>query len=322
MHVLLIGGNGFIGSHILDALLRTDTQVSVLDVFPEKYRSPLSDVRYFPGSFWDTKALEDSLEHKPDVVIHLANSRLSVGETGLPQSDLHDLNSSVMLFELCIKYGVKKIVFMSTGGKIYGVTDRLPINESQPTNPLGSYAITKLAIEKYLLSLSYYFGISAIIVRPSNPFGIRQSPTGVQGAIPIFAWRILHQQPITIWGDGSALRDYIDVRHVARFCAMAATRECSGIFNLGSGVGVSTLELVDQLAETLQIAPIIQREPARKFDVPAIILDSTRAKQQFNWNPETNLRTGLIEVCAWLRELDRIGLCCRPGPALLAVACG
>jgi UDP-glucose 4-epimerase len=103
---------------------------------------------------------------------------------------------------------------------------------------------------------------------------------------------------------------------------MAATRECSGIFNLGSGVGVSTLELVDQLAETLQIAPIIQREPARKFDVPAIILDSTRAKQQFNWNPETNLRTGLIEVCAWLRELDRIGLCCRPGPALLAVACG
>jgi UDP-glucose 4-epimerase len=305
MHVLVVGGNGFIGSHIVDALLRANTQVSVLDVCSERYRSPLLDVRYFLGSFWDTGALEDSLLHKPDVVIHLANSSLSVGATGLPHSDLEDLRSSVTLFELCIKHGVKKIVFMSTGGKIYGVTDSLPIDESQPTNPLGSYAITKLAIEKYLLSLSYYFGISAVILRPSNPFGIRQSPTGVQGAIPIFAWRILHQEPITIWGDGSALRDYIDVRDVAKFCSMAATRECSGIFNLGSGVGVSTLELVDHLAETLQIAPIIQQEPARKFDVPAIILDSTRAKQQFNWNPEVNLSTGLIEVTAWLRELDK-----------------
>jgi UDP-glucose 4-epimerase len=264
--------------------------------------------------------VESALEKKPDVVIHLANNGLSVGATGLPDGDLRDLKESVRLFESCIRHGVKKIVFMSTGGKIYGVTDQLPINESQPTNPLGSYAITKLAIEKYLLSLSYYFGISAVILRPSNPFGIRQSPTGVQGAIPIFAWRILHREPITVWGDGCALRDYIDVRDVAKFCSMAATKDCSGIFNLGSGVGVSTLELVDHLAETLHIVPMIQREPARKFDVPAIVLDSTRARQQFDWNPEANLRTGLIEVCAWLRELDRTAFCHQPAPALLAGA--
>jgi nucleoside-diphosphate-sugar epimerase len=93
------------------------------------------------------------------------------------------------------------------------------------------------------------------------------------------------------------------VKDVATFCSSAAMNECSGIFNLGTGVGVNTLELVNYLAEALQITPIVQKEAARKFDVPAIVLDSTRAKRQFNWNPQTNLRTGLIEVCAWLRQL-------------------
>jgi UDP-glucose 4-epimerase len=307
MHVLVVGGNGFIGSHILDALLDANAQVSVLDVYPEKYRSPSPSVCYFRGSFGNAEVVEAALGHRPDVVIHLAHYGFSVGATGLPESDLENLNDSVKLFESCIKHGVKKIVFMSTGGKIYGLVNHLPANECHSTNPLGSYAITKLAIEKYLLSLSYYFGIEAVIVRPSNPFGIRQSPLGQQGVIPIFAWKILHQQPITILGDGKTVRDYIAVKDVASFCSMAATRECSGIFNLGSGVGVSTLELVDHLGKTLQITPIIQSAPARKLDVPAIVLDSTRAKQQFNWNPQTNLRTGLVEVCAWLRELEPIG---------------
>jgi UDP-glucose 4-epimerase len=303
MHVLLVGGNGFIGSHIVDALHSANAQVSVLAVHPERYRSPCSDVHYYLGDYGDAELVQAALDQKPDVVIHLANRTLSIGAIGLPENDLRDLDDSVKLFELCIYHGVKKILFMSTGGKIYGATDHLPVNESRPTNPLGSYAITKLAIEKHLLSLSYHFGIAPVIIRPSNPYGIRQSPLGMQGAIPIFAWRILHRQPITIWGTGNAVRDYVGVKDVANFCSMAATKECSGIFNLGSGVGVSTLELVDCLAETLQIAPIIQREPAREFDLPAIILDSTRAKEQFQWEPRTSLRTGLIEVCTWLRQL-------------------
>jgi UDP-glucose 4-epimerase len=113
------------------------------------------------------------------------------------------------------------------------------------------------------------------------------------------------------------------VKDVAHFCSMAATMECSGIFNLGSGVGVSTLELVDRLAETLQIAPIIQNEPARKFDVPAIILDSTRAKKEFNWNPRANLRTGLVEVCTWLRQVNQFRDATQPAicfPSMAPVA--
>jgi UDP-glucose 4-epimerase len=288
---------------VVDALLAERVQVTVLDVCPERFRPALPEVHFCEGSFGHAQDVEKVLELKPDVVIHLGNYNLSLNATGIPEEDLRNLNDSVKLFESCIRHQVSKIIFMSSGGKVYGVTDHLPVKESDPTNPLGSYGIMKLSIEKHLLSLSYYYGIGAVILRPSNAYGVRQSPFGTQGAIPILGWRILNQQPITIWGSGDAVRDYIDVKDVARFCCLAATRECSGVFNLGSGIGVSTIELVDALAEVLEICPIIKREPARQFDVPAIVLDSTRAMQQFNWKVKTNLRAGLVEVTNWLKEL-------------------
>jgi len=303
MHVLVVGGNGFIGSHVVDALLAERVEVTVLDVCPERFRPALRGVHFCEGSFGHAQDIEKVLELKPDVVIHLGNYNLSLNAPGVPEEDLRNLNDSVKLFESCIKHQVKKIIFMSSGGKVYGIADHLPTKESDPTNPLGSYGITKLSIEKHLLSLSHYFGIGAVILRPSNPFGVRQSPFGTQGIIPIFGWKILHHQPITIWGSGDALRDYIGVEDVARFCSIAATHECSGVFNLGSGIGVSTTELVGALADVLEICPIIKREPAREFDVPAVILDSTRAMQQFNWRCEIKLRDGLVDVTNWLKQL-------------------
>jgi len=303
MRVLVVGGNGFIGSHIVDALLSENVSVSVLDRSPERFRSRLPEVRYLLGSFGDSEAVESALMDGPDVVIHLANYSLSLDVAGIPESDLRNLNDSVKLFEACIRRQVRKIVFMSTGGKIYGITGHLPVKETDPTNPLGSYGIMKLSIEKHLISLSHYHGVKAVILRPSNPYGVRQSPLGRQGAIPIFGWRMLHQEPITIWGDGDAVRDYIDVRDVAAFCSMAALRECTGIFNLGSGIGISTRQIVSLLTDVLGVNPIITRKPARKFDVPAIILDSSRAKEQFNWTPQLDLRLGLIHVAEWLRGL-------------------
>jgi UDP-glucose 4-epimerase len=303
MHVLVVGGNGFIGSHVVDALLAERVQVTVLDLCPERFRPSLREVHYCEGSFGHSQDVERVLELKPDVVIHLGNYNLSLNATGIPEEDLRNLGDSVRLFESCVKHQVIKIIFMSSGGKVYGISDHLPVKESAPTNPLGSYGIMKLAIEKHLLSLSYYYGIGAVILRPSNAYGVRQPPFGMQGAIPIIGWRILNRQPITIWGSGEAIRDYIDVKDIARFCCLAATRECSGVFNLGSGIGVSTNELVGALSDVLEICPTIKREPARQFDVPAIVLDSARAMQQFNWKSETNLRAGLVQVAEWLREL-------------------
>ena len=296
-------GNGFIGSHIVDALLADKVQVTVLDVSPERFRPALPEVNYCPGSFGDADDIERALKGKPDAVIHLGNYGLTLNTTGVPENDLRNLQDSVALFEACIKHQIGKVVFMSSGGKVYGIADHLPIKESDPTNPLGSYGIIKLSIEKYLLSLSYYYGIGAVIVRPSKSIWYSPVTFWVRkvARVPILGWKILHQQPITIWG--STVRDYIDVREVARFCCMAATRHCSGIFNLGSGIGVSTVELVEALAKELEIRPIIKSEPARKFDVPAIVLDSTLATQQFNWSRGNNLWAGLSEVTKWLKEL-------------------
>ena len=307
MRVLVVGGNGFIGSHVVDALLTEGVDVSVLDTSPERFRSPQPNVRYLQGSFGSTSDVESALENRPDVVIHLGNYDLSLDTTGIPESDLRNLDDSVKLFEACIKHQVSKVIFMSTGGKIYGITDRLPVRECDPTNPLGSYAIMKLSIEKHLMSLSHFYGIEFVILRPSNPYGVRQTPLGKQGVIPIVGWRILNKEPITIWGDGDAVRDYIDVRDVARFCCLAANSRCSGIFNLGSGIGVGTNELVSLVTEVLGINPIIRFAPARRFDVPAIVLDSTRARSQFNWEPQSDLRAGVVEVMTWLRELVREG---------------
>ena len=137
MHVLVVGGNGFIGSHIVDALLAERVQVTVFDVCKERFRSPLPEVHYCEGSFGHLQDVERVLELKPDVVIHLGNYNLSLNATGLPEEDLRNLYDSVKLFESCIKHQVSKIIFMSSGGKVYGITDHLPVKESDPTNPLG-----------------------------------------------------------------------------------------------------------------------------------------------------------------------------------------
>jgi UDP-glucose 4-epimerase len=303
MRVLVTGGNGFIGSHIVDSLLAENIEVSVLDPRAEQYREALHNVNYVRGSFGDMSSIEESLGGKPEAVIHLAHYGLSVGAPGLPENDVRNLTGSVRFFEMCIEHGVKKIIFMSSGGKIYGETNGLPVSEVHATNPLDSYGITKLAIEKYLMSMARLHSIEAAVVRPSNPYGIRQSPKGAQGVIPIFAWKIINQEPLTVWGD--AIRDYIDVRDVGHFCTKAILKSCSGAYNLGSGRGVKTSQLIDMLAGIIRLSPVMERKPARDFDLPAIVLDSTRARNEFSWHPRTDMQEGLVEIVQWLDDLKR-----------------
>ena len=146
MHVLVVGGNGFIGSHVVDALLAERAQVTVLDVCPERFRPALPAVHFCEGSFGHALDVEKALALNPDVVIHLGNYNLSLNAPGVPEEDLRNLNDSVKLFQSCIQHRVKKIIFMSSGGKVYGIADHLPTKESDPTNPLGSYGIMKLSM--------------------------------------------------------------------------------------------------------------------------------------------------------------------------------
>jgi UDP-glucose 4-epimerase len=306
MHILVVGGNGFVGSHIVDSLLAARVKVSVLDCRGERYRSPLSTVQYFAGNFGDPKAVGHALAQTPDVVIHLANSMLPEELNGICENECRDLTDSVALFHACVLQGVKKIVFMSSGGTVYGIPKHLPVQEDAPTNPICSYGIVKLTIEKYLLAFAQTYGIDAVIVRPANPFGERQAPDGNQGVIPIFMRKIRNNETISLWGDGQIIRDFIYVTDVARFCVLSALHECSGVFNLGSGKGISLSDLVMLLSKHLGIRADVCVQPARRLDVPAIVLNCTRAKERLNWEPQISLNEGLSKLSSWLQVLERM----------------
>jgi len=283
IRILVVGGNGFIGSHVTDTVLADGADVTVFDRAQEQYRGRLRGVRYFQGHLADKGAIEEVFQSPPfDAVIHLA------GGTSLPgsplesaEADIDNLRDSVTLFQLCATRGVKKVVFISSGGTVYGIPKTLPVAETDPTDPICSYGVVKLAIEKYLLSYAHVYGINAVVLRLANPYGIRQSPVGRQGAVPIFMWKVLHGLPITIWGDGSTARDFVHIADAARACALAAGRECSGVFNIGSGQGLAIGDLVKAISGTLGLPANIVYQPRREFDVPRLVAYSGATRTRF-----------------------------------------
>jgi len=300
VRVLLIGGNGFIGSHIADEFLRHELDVTVFDRYPEKYREPLPKVRFVRGEMGNRGALEPVIAGGIDVVVILASSTLPHNND--PVFDVQsNLVETLAVLESCVKYKVRKVVFASSGGTVYGIPQFLPIPEEHPTEPVCSYGIVKLAIENYLRLYSRFFGLQYVALRLSNPFGIRQDPLSAQGIVSVFTARIMQHQPLTVWGTGDIVRDYIHIRDVASIFYEAVCSETCGIFNIGSGVGVSIKELITLISSHLNTEPTINWERPRDFDVPAIILDCEKARRSFSWEPKGSLTEGISEIAHWLR---------------------
>lgn len=310
MRVLVIGGNGFIGSHVVDALLENGSEVVVLDRKVERFRSPLPEVKYFRCEQGNCRELENIISQGIEFVVHLASSTLPKTSNDHPIFDVQkNLVESLVLFDLCVKYKVRKVVFFSSGGTVYGVSRSLPIVEEHPTNPICSYGIVKLATEKYLQLYYHLHGLRYVILRVSNAYGIRQDPVLIQGVISVFMQQVLCNKPITIWGDGSIVRDFINVRDIANLCVRALSSDANGTFNLGSGVGVSVNQLVELISAALDRTVCIVREPSRNFDVPAIVLDCEKVKKVFSWAPRVALDDGLVDVANWLKlEYGRLGI--------------
>jgi UDP-glucose 4-epimerase len=196
---------------------------------------------------------------------------------------------------------VGKVVFISSGGTVYGSPKYLPIDESHPTEPQVSYGVTKLAIEKYLLIYQQLHGIKANILRVTNPYGERQRVETAQGAVGVFLSRALQDMPLDIWGDGSVTRDYIYVADVAEAFAKAVMYDGQkSVFNISSGVGTSLNELIAVL-ERVTGKPIPRNySPGRPFDVLTSVLDNTLAKQELGWQPRTSLEEGIAKTSVWM----------------------
>jgi UDP-glucose 4-epimerase len=188
---------------------------------------------------------------------------------------------------------VKRIVYLSSGGTVYGTPKSLPITENHPTNPTCSYGIVKLAIEKYLLMYSELYQLDATILRPSNPYGPGQTHKGVQGFIGTCIDKINDGQPIIVWGNGSVVRDYVYIDDVVTACLAAMKGQEIGPVNISSGAGYSLNQIINMIEKYKGEAVEVVYQSKRSFDIPEVILDNQLAKQSLGWVPQTPIERGL-----------------------------
>ena len=306
--ILVIGGCGFIGSHIVDSLLARGHRVRVLDMKPELYRAPLPGVDYVRGSFGREDALAVALEGV-DAVVHAASTTVPATANRDPIHDIDtNLIGTVRMLQLMRERGIGRMVFLSSGGTVYGVPRTDPVTEDHPQQPISSYGVVKAAIERYLHMEHHLHGLSYVALRASNPYGPRQGNTGLQGIIGTYLWRIAKGQPVEVWGDGSVVRDFIHVRDLAELTAIAVEGDLCGCFNAGSGEGASVREIVDLAAEVTgtDLQPVFK--PGRGFDVPRVVLDIARIRAATGWAPATSLRDGMRESWDWISSIDERAL--------------
>lgn len=303
MRVLVLGGNGFIGSHVVDRLLAEGHSVRVFDRTPEKFRKPLPDVDYRLATFDDVASLAEALEGI-DVVYHLISTTVPSTSNKDPVFDVEtNLVGTLRLLNLMREGGVPRIVLLSSGGTVYGIPDDSPIPESHEVRPICSYGVVKAAIENYLKMYHHLYGLEYVVLRASNPYGERQGHSGVQGVIGTFIHKIATGDTIEIWGDGSVVRDFIYVGDLAQLCVKAGGSETVGIYNAGCGVGYSINEIVDVLAETTGKKILPHYRSGRTYDVPSVILDISRANYDFDWVPEVSITAGIASSWAWMSNL-------------------
>jgi UDP-glucose 4-epimerase len=300
--VLITGGLGFLGRHLVRQCQSAGLRVAVLDRHSDRSEIP-PGVKLFAGNFQDRALLRQAL-YGVEKVVHLA-------ATTIPQSSeedrIHDLQSNVaatlQLLEECTRRETRRVVFPSSGGTVYGVQGGGPIPESAPTHPVSAHGVMKLTIEHYLQLFRHAHDLDPVILRISNLYGEGQDPTRPQGIVSTLFDRILRRKPIQVWGDGSAVRDYVHVEDAARACLLALDYDGKeNTFNIGTGKGTSLRQLF-RLAEKISgTQPRVRWQPGRKLDVPRNVLDVKRARTRLKWRPKVELGSGLRRVFESMKE--------------------
>ncbi|MDP9562452.1 MULTISPECIES: NAD-dependent epimerase/dehydratase family protein [Agrobacterium] len=302
MKILVLGGAGFIGYHLVEDLVAAGHDVVVMGRSDVASRPLPADVHYVSGELADSRLMRELLSGV-DAVVHLVSGTVpSTGDKD-PGRDVEvNLLGTLSLLEDMAACNVTRILYLSSGGTVYGKPQEVPIPEGHILDPICSYGVVKVAIESYLKLYEMKAGLQPIVIRASNPYGPYQGNLGVQGIIGTYLNLALKHQPIEIWGDGSTIRDYIHVKDLASLCVAALQSDKIGIYNGGSGTGTSVLHIAEVVQEiTGNPIPIIYK-PHRSLDVPVSVLDVERAKMDFDWNPKIGLREGIAGVWSWLKE--------------------
>lgn len=303
----IIGGGGFIGRVVVEELLkRNDREVTVVGREPSAPYLPAA-VRYVQNASGATDELLDDLLAGVDEVIDLAYATVPQTSFQNPVNDiLVNLPEAVRLFEHAARWSLRKFVWISSGGTVYGHAHQIPLTEEHATNPVSPYGITKLAIEKYAHLYHHVAQLPIVCVRPSNAFGPGQRVYAGQGFVGTAIASLLDGRTLDLFGDQGTIRDYLHVRDVARGIVAALVDGQPGqVYNLGSGVGYSNrqvLELLAPLAQAKGLPMQIRVLPERPFDVKVNILDSNKLRSHTGWTPTVSFAEGLRQTWDWYVE--------------------
>ena len=303
---LVIGGAGFIGRNVVPLLVESGREVIVLGRRPNAHEKLSRECRYISGDYTDRVLLRGVLENGAEV-IDMAYSTVPKTSYDDPVFDLlSNLPASVGLFQEALASGASRVLIVSSGGTVYGPTNRLPITEDHPTIPISPYGITKLTTDRYASMFHINTGLPVVVVRPANAYGEDQQTGTGQGFIAAAIEAILSGREIEVYGREGTIRDYIHVKDVASGIVAVLNHGREGeIYNIGTGVGTSNAEIVRMLmglAESKCLPVRVKTLPPRRFDVEANILDCSKLNGICGWKPVMPLQSGLRKM--WEVFLD------------------
>ncbi len=308
MKIILLGAAGFIGTNLVIELAKdAKNEITVVDRNKEYFRT-LVDMDIPNLHITESNLTMDvdyeKLVDDQDIVYHLVSTTVP---TTSNQAIAEELKGNVVLsanlFEACVHQGVKKVVFLSSGGTVYGKESKCPFNEKTPTNPITSYGVQKISIEKLLYLYNYMYGLDYRIIRLTNPYGPYQRPNGVLGAVTTFTYKALKGEEIVVYGDGSVVRDFIYIDDAVRGIQKIVNgTDRHHTFNLGCGYGTSIKQLLETIERALQINLNAKYTEARKVDVPVNYLDIKRFETAYGSLNPISLEEGIKRTAEFMRS--------------------
>lgn len=308
MNIIILGAAGFIGTNLaLDLLKDKSAHITLVDVkrafFICKEFDECENITIKESQF-ETSTDFETLLMGQDIVYHLVSTSIPTTSNQHIATELTaNVVVSALLLDACVKCNVKKVVFVSSGGTVYGKEVACPLKESTPTYPITSYGIQKVTIERLLYLYRYMYGLDYRIIRLANPYGPYQRPNGLLGAVTTFTYKALKGEEISVYGDGSVVRDFIYIDDAIRAMGKIVNGEDRHrTFNLGCGYGTSIKELLEIIETTLQIKLKIAYHPGRKVDVPTNYLDMSRYEEAYGRLNTIPLAEGIKRTAGYLKK--------------------
>jgi len=295
MNILVTGGAGFIGSHIVDAYLKLGHRVIILDNLSSGKKENIApEAKFYEMDLLDPEVGKILKDEKIEVINHHAAQISVTHSVSHPEEDATtNILGSIKLLEAAKSLGLKKFIFASTGGAIYGLQDVFPADESHTCRPESPYAISKFSVENYLNFYRNTHGLSTTVLRYSNVYGPRQDPHGEAGVVAIFCQKLLSKSQSLIFGDGEQTRDFVAVQDVAQANVLALNPSLTGLYNIGTGKETTVNELFRNIAQLDGNNASPQHAPARKGELQRSVIDPGKFQKNTGWRPEMPLNTGL-----------------------------